>query len=220
MMRVAIVGGTAGLGWGLAVRLATAGADVLIGSRTQEKGVAAADNAAERTGKEVKGGGSTEVVTDADLVVITVPFTGHAGICKSIKDQLVKDVPVLDCTAPLASDIGGKPTRVVSLWQGSAAQQAKEILETNPVASGFHTVMADVLEDPSSQIGDVLVCGDMPARKAVRSMVEMLGSARFVDCGPLEQSRILETVPALLIGLNIRYKLHPGAGVKITNLPD
>lgn len=219
-MRVAIVGGTAGLGYGLAVRLASSGSDVLIGSRTAEKGIAAADKASEASGKEISGGENPEVVKDADLVVVAVPYPGHAAIYKSIKDQLPSEAPILDCTAPLASDIGGKPTRLIGVWQGSAAEQAKELLDGHPVASGFHTVMADLLEHPEAVIGDVLVCGDMPARKVVRKMVELLGKARFVDCGPLEQARILESLPALLIGLNLRYKLDDGAGVHITRLPD
>lgn len=220
-MKIAIVGGTAGLGRGLAVRLARAGAEVLIGSRSEDKGVAAADKVREQAGGSVEGGANTEVVRDADVVLVAVPFPGQAQIYVSLKESLGPGTPVCDCTVPLASEFGGKATRVLGVWEGSAAQQARGILGRDfPMASGFHTVMAGALEDPDEDVGDVLVCGDKDARAAIRKIVEMLGGARFVDCGPLENARILESITALLIGINIRYKLDPGAGVKITRLKD
>lgn len=220
-MRVAIVGGTAGLGYGLAVRLARAGAEVLIGSRQEEKAVTAADEVAAKAGgsSSVAGGQNPAVVGDAEVVVVAVPFPGQAAIYRSIREKLTEGTPVCDCTVPLASEVGGKATRLLGVWEGSAAEQARGILGRDfPLASGFHTVSAGALESPDEEVGDVLVCGDETARQAVRKMVELLGEARFVDCGPLESARLLEGITPLLIGINKRYQLSPGAGIRITRL--
>lgn len=222
-MRVAVVGGTAGLGRGLAVRFARAGAEVLIGSRQAEKAKTVAGEVRALAGgdPQVTGGANAEVVRDADVVIVTVPYPGQAGIYRTIKESLRTGAAVVDCTVPLASEVGGKATRVLTIWEGSAAQQAKEILGRDvPLASGFHTVMAGLLASADAQVGDVLVCGDKEAREVAAKLVGLLEGARFVDCGPLENARILEAMTALLIGINIRYKLDPGAGIWITNLPE
>jgi hypothetical protein len=229
-MRIAVVGGTAGLGFGLALRFAQAGQEVVIGSRQAEKGVIAADRATSvlSAGASVQGGENPDVVKDADAVIVAVPFPGQATVYKSIKEDLAPGIPVIDCTVPLASEFGGKATRVLGVWEGSAAQQARGILndklegisgKTIHVGSGFHTVMARLLERVEEPIDeDVLVCGDAQARKTAEALVGLIPGARFVDCGPLENARILESLAALLVGINIRYKLDPGAGIQITRL--
>lgn len=221
-MKVAILGGTAGIGYGLAKRLAVAGDEVVIGSRAAEKAEAAAAHVAEAAASSsVSGGANPEIVKGADAVVVTVPFPGQAPLYKSIKENLAVGTALIDCNVPLASEIGGKSTRLLGVWEGSAAQQAKGILGKDfPVASGFHTVMADTLEDISVPLdSDVLVCGDKDARGVAEEMVGKIQGARYVDCGPLENARILESLTPLLIGINIRYKLHPGAGIRIQGLP-
>lgn len=221
-MRIALVGGTAGLGWGLALRFARAGAEVIIGSRQAEKGVIAADKALATLGDGAKihGGQNSEAVREAEIVVVAVPFPGQATIYQSIKASLPEGVTVVDCTVPLASEVGGKATRVIGVWEGSAAQQAKGILGKEiKMASGFHTVMAGALERLDEPLDeDVLICGDAEARRSTQSLVGLIPGVRFVDCGPLENARILESLTALLIGINARYKLDPGAGIKITRI--
>jgi hypothetical protein len=222
-MRVAIVGGTAGLGYGLALRLAKAGDEVVIGSRQAEKAQGAAERARDAVGPScsVEGAANQDVVKEADVVVVTVPFPGQADMYKSLKDGIREGATVIDCNVPLASEVGGKPTRLLGVWEGSAAQQAKGILGRKVnMASGFHTIMAASLQDIDRPLDeDVLVCGDSDARKVVEEMVGRIEGARFVDCGPLETARILESLTSLLIGINGRYKLEPGAGIRITNLP-
>lgn len=224
-MKVALVGGTAGLGYGLALRLASCGIDVAVGSRKAEKAADAA-SAIEKTLSgaaadkgAVTSGANEDAVKSCDLVVVTVPFPGQAGIYKTIMPNL-GEATVLDCTVPLASEVGGKATRMLGVWEGSAAQQARGILDkATPFASGFHTVMAGRLEDLKHPLdSDVLICGDKEAKKVVQQMVEAIPGARMVDCGPLERARILESLTALLIGINIRYKLDPGAGINIVGL--
>lgn len=221
-MRVAVVGGTAGLGYGLALRLAKAGQEVVIGSRQAEKGVLAADRGRQRLGEDapLQGGANPDAVGDAEVVIVAVPFAGQAEIYKSIKDRIAEGAVVIDCTVPLASEVGGKATRMLGVWEGSAAQQAKEVLGRGvKVASGFHTVMAGLLEKVDEPLDeDVLVCGDADARQVAEKLVGLIDGARFVDCGSLENARILESITALIIGINLRYKLDPGAGIKITRL--
>lgn len=220
-MKIAIVGGTAGLGKSLAFAFARAGAEVVIGSRVAEKAVAAADEVKAVAGEDarVEGGSNPDVVPGADVVIVAVPYPGQAEIYRSILPNLEERTIVIDCTVPLASEVGGKPTRVLGVWEGSAAQQARELIGRKfHLASGFHTVMAGAL-GAAEEVGDVLVCGDKEAREGARKLVEMLPGARFVDCGPLDQARILESLTALLIGINLRYKLDPGAGIRITRLP-
>jgi 8-hydroxy-5-deazaflavin:NADPH oxidoreductase len=221
-MRVSIVGGTAGLGFGLAVRLAASKHEVIIGSRAAEKGVMAADRVRSIVPDgEVQGGDNPNVVQDSELVVVAVPFVGQAETYKGIKESLQPGTPILDCTVPLAAEVGGRATRMLGVWEGSAAQQAKGILGKEfSMASGFHSVMAGLLEKIDAPLSeDVLVCGEPEAKGAVESLVKSIDEPRFVDCGPLENARILESLTALLISINRRYKLDPGAGVKITHLP-
>lgn len=223
-MRVAVVGGTAGIGYGIALRLAKAGDEVVIGGRAADKAQRVAGEAAALlgSGAQVSGKANEDAVIGRDLVVVTVPYPGLAGTYKTLKEKMTPGTMVLDCNVPLASEVGGKPTRMLGVWEGSAAQQAKAILGKDfPVASGFHTVMGGKLIKVGSPLGgDVLVCGDAPSKGAVKELVGKIEGARFVDCGPLENARILESLTALLIGINIRFKLDPGAGLSITGLPD
>jgi NADPH-dependent F420 reductase len=224
-MRIAIIGGTGGLGYGLAVRLAAAREDVVIGSRSADRAQSAAARVKAALGARlrgsVEGGANPEIVKDATVVMVTVPFPGQADTYKAIKSSLGPNTTVIDCTVPLASEVGGRPTRMLGVWEGSAAQQARSILGRDvSLASGFHTIMAGTLEAIDLSCDqDILICGDPEARKVAAEVVGLLPGARWVDCGGLETARILESLTALLIGINGRYKLHPGAGLRVTGLP-
>jgi NADPH-dependent F420 reductase len=224
-MRIAIIGGTGGLGYGLAVRLAAAGEDVVIGSRSADRAQSAAARVKAALGARLKGsvegGANPEIVKDATVVMVTVPFPGQADTYKAIKSSLGPNTTVIDCTVPLASEVGGRPTRMLGVWEGSAAQQARSIVGRDvSLASGFHTIMASTLEAVEMSCDqDIFICGDPEARKVAAEVVGLLPGARWVDCGGLETARILESLTALLIGINGRYKLHPGAGLRVTGLP-
>jgi hypothetical protein len=221
-MKIAIVGGTKGLGFGLALRLAAAGEEVVIGSRAADRAETAAAECNDRLdGGAVGGGANADVVKEAETVFVAVPFPGLAPTYKQLKGALQPGTTVVDCNVPLASEVGGKPTRMIGVWEGSAAQAAKFILGKGfPMAAGFHTIMAGTLADLGEPLhGDVLVCGESDAKEVVKGLVERIPGARFVDCGPLETARILESLTALLIGINGRYNLDPGAGITISNLP-
>ena len=219
--RVAVVGGTGDEGYGLALRWARAGIEVVIGSRQQAKADAAVDRLkqlvpeARSTGME-----NARAVASTDLVVVTVPYSGQATIYKSIADHVRDDSVVVDCTVPVAAAVGAKATHTLGVWEGSAAQQAWSFLDKGKLCAAFHTLAAVALNEIDSPIeGDVLVCGSSRAAKErVKELVEAIPDLRYVDAGPLENARIVEPLTALLIGINRRYKVDR-AGVRITGLP-
>jgi 8-hydroxy-5-deazaflavin:NADPH oxidoreductase len=172
-------------------------------------------------GGEFDGAENAEAATRADVVVLSVPFRNQSETLTNLKGALREGQLVVDATVPLAAAVSGRATRTIGVWQGSAAQQAADMVPAGVrVVSALHTVSAAVLRDPAQTPDeDVLVCGDKKADK--RQAAEIIGRVpglRCVDCGRLEQSRITESLTALLIGVNARYKTH--AGIRITRLPD
>jgi NADPH-dependent F420 reductase len=219
-VNVGIVGGTGDEGFGLALRLGAAGHRVVIGSRGAERGAAAAARAVELLGPqaEVEGSTNEQAVQAGEVVFVTVPFEGQAGIYRGLKADLAAGTIVVDCTSPLASAVGGRAWHVVRPWHGSAAEQARALLGPEVrIVSAFHTVAGRDLQDLSSPVeSDVLVCGDDAEAKAeTGALIESIPDLRWVDCGELAQARIVETLTALLISINRHYKIHD-AGFRIT----
>jgi NADPH-dependent F420 reductase len=219
---IAIIGGTGDEGFGLALRLAHAGEDVVIGSRSEERGKAAAEKAAGLLGTQGKGsldGASNEDATAAsDVVFVTVPYAGQAEIYRSIANSVREGAIVCDTTTPLATAVGGRPWQVITPWAGSAAEQAKAILPSGVrMVSGFHTIGAEPLQDLAHDMeGDVLLCGTDPeARARIGSLVEAIPNLRWVDVGPISMARIIERLTAVMVQINRSYGLY-GAGVAIT----
>lgn len=218
---VAILGGTGQLGFGLAVRLGKAGVPVVIGSRDAGRAQEAAERAAAKVpGGTFSGAANAEATAAAgQVVVLAVPFASSAATIKSVAESLREDQIVLDVTVPLAPAIGGKPTQMLGVWQGSAAQQTQSLVPKGVrVVSGLHTVDYSTLENVDAPVDqDTLICGDRKADKAV--IVELLSKIdglRAIDAGRLDQSRTVESLTALLIGMNIRFKAH--AGLRITGI--
>ncbi|HEV3128566.1 MAG TPA: NADPH-dependent F420 reductase [Solirubrobacteraceae bacterium] len=217
---VCIVGGTGALGFGLALRLGRAGASVVIGSRQSER----AQQAVERARAAVPQGSfeglaNPDAVQQAEIVILSVPFATQAETLRGLRDALSPGQLVVDASVPLAAEVGGKPTRSMGVWQGSAAQQARELLPDGiGVVSAFHTVSAAQLEDLDHHLDeDVLMCGDSREDKArLAGLVESIDGLRPVDCGRLELARIVEQLTPLIISINIRHKVR--AGIKITGL--
>ena len=220
--RIAIVGGTGPEGRGLALRWARAGEEVIIGSRDAERAQRVAQEVAKAAGASgrVAGMANADAVAATDLVALTVPFSGHADILKQLKSAFRPGTVLIDTTVPLAAAVGGRPTRTLGVWQGSAAEQAAELVpEGVKVVAAFQNVSHGVLEAEGPVDCDVLVCSDdAAARQMVRELAEKIPGARGVDGGKLENARIVEQLTALLIGINVRYKTH-AAGLRITGLP-
>jgi len=216
---IAIIGGAGELGFGLALRFARAGLKVVIGSRDEAKAQEAATRVkAAIGGADVSGLGNPEAAANGTIVILAVPFSAQAAILKSIKPAL-KTAILLDTTVPLAATVGGRPTRMLGVWEGSAAQAARELVPGVPVVSAFHNVSADVLQDLSATPDcDILICGDdTAAKERVAALVKLIPGLRPVDAGALEMSRIVESLTALLIALNRRHKVHH-CGIRITGM--
>jgi 8-hydroxy-5-deazaflavin:NADPH oxidoreductase len=217
-----IVGATGALGFGLALRLGRAGVPIVIGSRDGARAQDAAFRAAELVPQgSFRGLQNAEAVLEADFVVLSVPFASQAETLTSLKDALRDGQLVIDATVPLAGAVGGKATRVLGVWQGSAAQQAEEMTPDGVrVVSAFHTVSAAAPTDLEHELHeDVLMCGDRREDKLrVAELVDRIPGLRAVDCGRLEMARIVEPLTALIISINVRNKVR--AGIKITGLPE
>ena len=218
---IAVLGGTGPEGYGLAVRWARAGETVIVGSRDAKRAQdAAAKIKAAVNNARVSGDENIAACASADLLVLTVPFEGHAALLKQIKPAIRTGSIVIDTTVPLASSVGGRATRMLGIWQGSAAQETAELVPKGvSVVAAFHNASAELLNADGPVDCDVIVCSDDPnATLEVRSLAAKIPGVRAIDGGKLETARILEQITALLIGLNIRHKGH--SGIRITGLPD
>jgi len=219
---IAVLGGTGPEGFGLALRWAQAGETVIIGSRDPRRAQDAAEKIKQRIGATTRVSGSENIAACAatDLLVLTIPFEGHATLLKQLKPAIRPGSIVIDATVPLAACVGGRATRTIGVWQGSAAQETAELLPREiSVVAAFQNVGAELLNADGPVECDVIVCSDDPAAIQLgRSLAAKIPGVRAIDGGKLENARILEQITALLIGLNIRHKGH--TGIRITGLPD
>ena len=154
-------------------------------------------------------------------MILSVPFRNQSETLANISHSLRPGQLLIDATVPLAAAVAGKATRMLGVWQGSAAQQALEMVpEGVRVVSALHTVSAASLSDLEADLDqDVLVCGDKRAdKREAAQLIDRIDGLRCVDCGRLEMSRTTEALTALLISVNARYKIH--SGIKLTRLPE
>ncbi len=218
--QVTVIGGSGALGSGLSLRLAAAGVAVVIGSRDAARAQEAAAWVLERAPEaNVRGLANAEAAAASEVVFVCVPFRNQSETLTNLKDHLREGQLLVDATVPLAAAVSGKATRVLGVWQGSAAQQASEMAPDGvTVVAALHTVNAPGLKDLDHRLDeDVLVCGDRRADKArAAALIELIPGLRCVDGGRLEMARIAESLTALLIGVNARYKTH--AGIRLTGL--
>ena len=219
---VAIVGASGALGFALAVRLGRAGVPIVVGSRDLERRAQTVARArAAAPGGSFCGYDNAGAVRAAETVILSVPFASQAQTLIGLGDVLRPGQLLIDATVPLAATVGGGPTRMLGVWQGSAAEQALDLVPAGVrVVSALHTVSAASLGDldhPLEQ--DVFVCGDSRAdKRRAASLIERIGGLRCVDCGGLEMARITESLTALMISVKIGHTTHPG--IRLTGLPD
>ena len=219
---IAVIGGTGDQGFGLVLRLAKAGEKIVIGSRNQQKAEDAAKRANEILGANslVTGMENPKAAAAADIIIMSVPFAAHVDMIKSIAESVTPEDVFVDVVGPLSTAVGGTATTALSVWEGSAAQQAVKLLPPHTkIASAFHNVVAEALQDLNHNVDcDIIVCGDsQETRKLVMQLVNKIPGVRAIDGGRLENSRIVEQITALLIGINIRYKVKD-AGIRITGI--
>ncbi len=222
---VAVIGASGALGFGLAVRLARTGVPIAIGSRhaarAAETGERAREVVPDGSFSAHENADAVRAVGDEGAVILSVPFRNQSETLADLREALTPGQLLIDATVPLAAAVGGKATRMLGVWQGSAAQQALEMVpEGVRVVSALHTVSAASLSDLEHPLAqDVLVCGDSRAdKRRAAELIERIDGLRCVDCGRLEMARTTEALTALLIAVNARYKAH--AGVRLTSLPE
>jgi NADPH-dependent F420 reductase len=220
---IAILGGTGDQGLGLALRFAKAGREVVIGSRKLEKAEQAVVEVKQALpDAKVSGFANEEATKRAGIVILSVPFEHTAGTLKSIKESLSEGQIVVSMGVPLATAIGDGAVRTVGIWQGSCAELVKSLVPRGiEVVSAFQNVSAHRLRELEHPVEcDVVVSGPKAAREQVMALCPLVPGLRAVDGGPLCNARIIEEITALLIGMNIRYKLPEGLGLRFTGLPE
>ena len=220
---IAILGGTGDQGLGLALRFAKAGRRVVIGSRKADRAVAAAEEVRQAIpGAEVSGHENSEAAVQAPIVILSVPFEHTAGTVKAIKEVLAEDQILVSMAVPLATAVGDGAVRTVGIWQGSAAELVQSLVPAGVhVISAFQNVSAHRLRDLGEPVEcDVVVSGKKAPRARIMELCQLIPGLRGVDGGPLANARIVEEMTALLIGMNMRYKLPEGLGIRFTGLPE
>lgn len=222
-MKIAIVGGTGDQGLGLALRFAKAGEEVIIGSRDVKKALNAVNLVKKMIKEEInniQAATNSEAAQEGDIVLLTVPLQAQMATLSSIKDD-VKGKIIVDATVPLESCIGGSPVRFVNVWEGSAVERTAEFLKDKnvQVISAFNNISAASLTNIDSEVDcDCLISGeDEEAKTLVMELAEKIPGVRSIDCGGLENARIVEKITPLLINLNIRNRIKL-AGIRITGL--
>lgn len=217
MDTVPIIGATGALGFGMALRLSAAGVAVVIGSRDAGR---AAETAA-RIGDGATGLVNAEAAQQGPIVLLAVPFRAQSENLTNLKGALEPGQILVDATVPLAAAVSGKATRLLGVPQGSAAEQAQEMVPDGvSVVSALHTVSAHTLADLSIELDeDVPVCGDSGEdKRRVAQLISQVRGLRPVDAGPLEAARLVEGITPLLISVNARNKVH--AGIRFTGLAE
>ena len=212
------LGGTGDQGRGLARRFALAGHRVVLGSRVAERAVAAADEVRQSLppAAEISGTDNADAAARADVVIVAVPWEGHQALLRSVAGALAGKI-VVDCVNPLGFDKQG--AFALDVPEGSAAQQAAQLLPDSRVVAAFHHVSAVLLLDPDVDKldTDVLVLGDdRDATDLVQALVGDIPGMRGIYAGRLRNARQVEALTANLISVNRRYKAH--AGLRVTDV--
>jgi 8-hydroxy-5-deazaflavin:NADPH oxidoreductase len=216
MLTIAVLGGTGKEGKGLGYRWAKAGYKVLIGSRSSERAVTVASEIMELMdgSGSIVGTSNIEAATQADIVVLTVPYAAHRETLESVKSSVTGKL-FIDVTVPL---VPPKASKVQMPPAGSAAQEAKEILgEGVEVVAAFQNVSHEHLLGDGDVDCDVLVTGtSKSARQEALKLVEAAGLIGW-DAGPIENSVVVEGLTSVLININKQYgSTH--AGIRITGV--
>lgn len=214
-MKLGFIGGTGNLGFGLAVRCANAGHEILIGSRSEEKGLEGAEKIKEILPQaNVCGSSNNKIAEAAELLFLSIPFVGQEGILPGI-EPYTRGKIVVDTTVPM---VYGKPPVYNIPPSGSAAENVKRLLPEAIVVSGLHTVSAASLTDIGMELDcDALVCGDNDEAK--ETIIRLCGSfiPRIFNAGPLSNAQSIERMTPLVIGLNQIYKKRH-IGIKLSGI--
>jgi hypothetical protein len=220
---IAILGGTGDQGLGLALRFARAGRPVVIGSRKLDRAVTAAEEVRGAVpDADVVGLENADATRRAPIVILSVPFEHTASTLKGLRDVLAEGQILVSMGVPLATAIGDGAVRTIGVWQGSCAELAAALVPKGvAVVSAFQNVSAHRLQHLEDEVAcDVIVSGAKGPRQRIMALCGLVPGLRAVDGGPLANARMVEAWTALLIGLNVRYKVPEGLGFRLTGLPE
>ncbi len=246
MKKIAIIGGTGGQGTGLALRWARVGHEIFIGSREESKACICADNLKticidaactlleiEKSDiqsikvrvpeAKISGFDNLEAAKKADIIVISVPYSHLIPTIASIKEALTEGKIIVSVVVPLSTAVGGKATTLVIPWEGSAAEVIQSLVPNNvQVIGAFQNISAERLSNLENDVNsDVIVCGgSKEGRKNIMELAKDIPGIRAIDGGPLQNARLIEPITALIIGMNIRYKVKEGMGIRFTYMPE
>lgn len=217
-LTIGVLGGTGPQGKGLALRFGVAGHHLLLGSRDPDRAAAAAAEVRALRpdlNLDVTGAGNEDVAAKSEIVVLAVPYDGHADTVRELAAHLAGKV-VIDCVNPMIFDQAG--ALPVDVREGSAAEQTQALVPAARVVSAFHDVSARRLFGTNTSVNtDILVCGDdEEAKTLVVALATQVPGMRGIDAGPLRLSRELEALTTVLLAINKRYRTH--AGVRITGV--
>jgi len=220
---IAILGGTGDQGLGLALRFAQAGRPVVIGSRKLDRAVRAAEKVRQTVPEaDIVGLENADATLRGPIVILSIPFEHTAGTVKHVASALAPGQIVVSMAVPLATAIGDGVARTIGVWQGSCAELVKSLVPDGVhVVSAFQNVSAHRLQQLTEPVEcDIVVSGARDSRKTVMDLCRLVPGLRALDGGPLANARIVEGITALMIGINRRYKLPEGTGIRFTGLPD
>ena len=214
---LAFLGGTGPEGKGLALRLAMAGQEAIIGSRDAERAAKVAEELLQLApGARIEGASNADAAARADVVFLTFPYEGQRPVLEQLRESLDGKV-VVNVIVPMRFE-RGRGASAVEVPAGSAAQEAQEILPGSLVAAAFQNVSAEDLQKPEVALeGDVIVCSGHPEAKAlVMDLAREIKDLRPVDGGGLANAKYVEQLTPLLVNINRIHKIH--AGIRIVGL--
>jgi NADPH-dependent F420 reductase len=211
---IGIIGGTGPEGKGLAARFARAGFEVLVGSRSAERGEEAATEIRERAGGDVRGAANADAAA-ADVIVVTVPYSGQADTLSALKDQLAGKI-VISTVVPMVFEAG--KVSMIPVAAGSAAEEMQALLPDSRVVGAYQNLAARKLFDVDHALdADVIVTSnDREALREVIQLTEQIPGLRGVNGGPLSCSHYVEAITTLLVHINRNYKTE--TTVKISGI--
>ena len=202
---IGFIGGTGPEGKGLAARFARAGLEVLIGSRSAERGEEVAAEVREHAGGNIRGAANAEAASAAEIVIVTLPYSGQSETLQGLRAEIGNKV-LVSTVVPMV--FGGGKVDMLTLEAGSAAQEAQRDLPDARVVGAYQNLAARKLYKVEEELhGDVIVCSDdKAALQEIIELTQQIPGLRGVNGGPLACSRYVEGITTLLVHINRNYK--------------
>jgi NADPH-dependent F420 reductase len=206
MSSIGILGGTGPAGQGVAIRLASAGYEVVLGSRDADRAALVAAQLRPRGGGSVAGA-ANEAAAACDVVVVATPWDSAVATVSALREPLAGKVVI-----SMVNALVREGRELVPLYppRGSMAAQIAFALPASTVVGAFHHLPASEMIDlDSSLAADVVIFGDdAPARESVAALVDAMPGLHAVVAGSLSLASAIEAFTAVCISINIRHKAH------------